>query len=588
MQTGSKVVPTTFKRPSRPVLIESNTEDTTDKAIYKVTRPMPAVVPNRRWPPPRPEPEPEEQQYRPPPTPARTPAPVVAGDSQFSSNEGCGKARKEVALIWHGHSYSPGEWPWLVAIYQTGARQLNFVCSGTLVSDRHVITAAHCMQNKEASDIVVKLGVFNLEEWGGDVVVKKLQSAVVHEQFNKTNLANDISLFTLEQSVQFNTNIKPICLWGTNTDLNRIVGHTGVVTGWGDNEFGRGGHGDPRMIRMPIVSTDDCRASTPDLYKLTSDRTLCAGNRDGTGPCSGDSGGGLYVIDDGRWKLRGIVSLALSSKSAEKRCNLDEYVVFTDAAKYTRNELQLLGTLNGGQSFRWTYDKESDVWTGIFNKTVWKLRQTEDILHYQVLGTLESNQNNHISRISSMVEKLCTFYGEKICEHDGVKYYSFPEVEMLAIPQVESKLRDLGFGYRAKFIQKSAAQIVEWGGITWFDSLQEMKYKDARQELMKLCGIGPKVADCICLMSLNHLEALPVDTHVYQIAAQNYLPHLKGKKNVTDKIYAEIGDHFRNLYGELAGWAHTVLFCADLKKFQNTENSDGVQNDKPRKKRRHK
>lgn len=58
---------------------------------------------------------------------------------------------------------------------------------------------------------------------------------------------------------------------------------------------------------------------------------------------------------------------------------------------------------------------------------------------------------------------------------------------------MESKLRNLGFGYRAKFIQKSAAQIVEWGGVQWFNSLQEMKYKEARQELMKLCGIGPKV-----------------------------------------------------------------------------------------------
>ncbi|CAG5047640.1 unnamed protein product [Parnassius apollo] len=197
----------------------------------------------------------------------------------------CGKAKRGVALIWHGQSYSRGEWPWLVAIYQNKDRTLSFVCSGTLVSDKHVIT-------------------------------------------------DDIALFTLEQSVQFNNNIKPACLWGGNPDLNRIVGQTGVVTGWGDNEIGKGGHGEPRMIRLPIVSTTDCRASKLDFHKLTSDTTLCAGNRDGSGPCSGDSGGGLFVLDDGRWKLRGIVSLALSATSADKRCNLDEYIVFTDAAKY--------------------------------------------------------------------------------------------------------------------------------------------------------------------------------------------------------------------------------------------------------------
>lgn len=59
-------------------------------------------------------------------------------------------------------------------------------------------------------------------------------------------------------------------------------------------------------------------------------------------------------------------------------------------------------------------------------------------------------------------------------------------------------------------------------------------------------------------MSLGHLEAIPVDTHIYQIAARLYLPELKKQKTVTDKIYNEIGEHFRSLYGPLAGWAHTV------------------------------
>ncbi|CAG9137113.1 unnamed protein product [Plutella xylostella] len=324
--------------------------------------------------------------------------------------------------------------------------------------------------------------------------------------------------------------------------------------------------------------------------------------------------------------------------------------------KCKSKELQLIGTLNGGQSFRWKLEEGTNEWLGIFSETVWKLRQNNEALEYKVIGSLleskgkgtKSNkktetdnelfkkrleeyfrldvnlgdyykewsekdelfksagkqfygirmlcqepvenlfsficsQNNHISRISSMVEKLCTHYGEEICSHEDVTYYSFPTVDKLSPPEVEAELRELGFGYRAKFIQKSAAQIQEWGGEEWFRSLQDMKYKEAKTELMKLHGIGPKVADCICLMSLNHLEALPVDTHVYQIAAQNYLPHLRGKKSVTDKMYTEIGDHFRQLYGPMAGWAHTVLFCADLKKFQVQESSDKVVPKKRRK-----
>lgn len=63
-------------------------------------------------------------------------------------------------------------------------------------------------------------------------------------------------------------------------------------------------------------------------------------------------------------------------------------------------------------------------------------------------------------------------------------------------------------------------------------------------------------------MSLGHLCAVPVDTHVFQIASSPcYLPHLKKSKSVTKKIYNEIGDYFRDLYGPLAGWAQTVRSC---------------------------
>lgn len=61
-------------------------------------------------------------------------------------------------------------------------------------------------------------------------------------------------------------------------------------------------------------------------------------------------------------------------------------------------------------------------------------------------------------------------------------------------------------------------------------------------------------------MSLGHLNAIPVGVHMYQIAARLYLPQLKKQKGLTEKNYNQIGDHFRELYGSLAGWAHTVSF----------------------------
>nr|CAH7742284.1 unnamed protein product [Callosobruchus chinensis] len=196
------------------------------------------------------------------------------------------------------------------------------------------------------------------------------------------------------------------------------------------------------------------------------------------------------------------------------------------------------------------------------------------------------SSNNHISRISSMVEKLAKFYGEEICQFEGNTYYTFPKAEALAGDSVEEHLKKNGFGYRAKYISKSAQMIVENGSDKWLHELKEMSYLDAKKALMTLTGIGAKVADCICLMSLGHLQAIPVDTHIYQIAKKFYMPKLANNKTVTEKIYNEIGDHFRKLYGPLAGWAHTVLFCADLKKFQDEKNAGKKENgcERPKKK----
>lgn len=77
-----------------------------------------------------------------------------------------------------------------------------------------------------------------------------------------------------------------------------------------------------------------------------------------------------------------------------------------------------------------------------------------------------------------------------------------------------------------------------------------------------------QVADCICLMSLSHLQSVPVDTHVYQIAVNHYSFAKSTSKTLTPGVYNEIRAFFIEKFGPYAGWAHSILFCADLKKFQ--------------------
>ena len=177
--------------------------------------------------------------------------------------------------------------------------------------------------------------------------------------------------------------------------------------------------------------------------------------------------------------------------------------------------------------------------------------------------------NNNIIRISSLVEKLCTHYGEFLCEFNQEKYFSFPAVASLSKPEVEQELRDLSFGYRAKYIQQSAKSILAQGGADWLLSLRSLPYEEAREAVTELPGVGPKVADCVLLMSLDQPGAVPIDTHMLTIA-KKYLPDLRNQKTVSHKVYLEVSNFFRSLYGKYAGWAHSVLFSADLKRIQET------------------
>ncbi|XP_070154503.1 serine protease gd [Polyergus mexicanus] len=90
-----------------------------------------------------------------------------------------------------------------------------------------------------------------------------------------------------------------------------------------------------RLSKVPIVNQEVCLWSDSRFVSFTSNRTFCAGLRDGSGPCNGDSGSGLMFHDatTGRYQLRGIVSRSLYDRD-EMTCDLTQYVVFVDVAKY--------------------------------------------------------------------------------------------------------------------------------------------------------------------------------------------------------------------------------------------------------------
>ncbi|NWY53471.1 OGG1 lyase, partial [Chionis minor] len=165
--------------------------------------------------------------------------------------------------------------------------------------------------------------------------------------------------------------------------------------------------------------------------------------------------------------------------------------------------------------------------------------------------------NNHISRITAMIERLCQAFGRRLCCLDARPVHAFPSLSALTGADAEARLRALGFGYRAKFVSGSARAIAEGLGAEGLRQLRVAPYAEARRVLCTLPGVGTKVADCVCLMALDKAEAVPVDTHVWRIAQQRYGAVLGGR-SLTPRAHREIGDFFRGLWGSHAGWAQAV------------------------------
>ncbi|XP_024871500.1 uncharacterized protein LOC112454375 [Temnothorax curvispinosus] len=268
-------------------------------------------------------------------------------DNNNNNNNECGinsyNTNRTNPLINYGEETMPGQWPWLVALFVV-RRDHVFTCCGTILTNRHVITAAHCLKLSLSSNdtvhpnvLVVALGRFRLRQWRElGTVNREVASFKIHPNYtHEATGDSDLAILTLRTPVEFSHFIKPICLWFGSTNLEDIVNKIGWVVGWGEDEEGRTYTELPRVAREPIVSQETCLRSHQTFYALTSVRTFCAGLRDYSGPCNGDSGSGLVLFDSttGRYYLRGIVSRSLGGIIPS--CDLLNYVVYVDVAKYT-------------------------------------------------------------------------------------------------------------------------------------------------------------------------------------------------------------------------------------------------------------
>ncbi len=228
----------------------------------------------------------------------------------------------------------------LVAVYLVKPIGPTFNCGGNLVSAKTVVTAAHCFRTSErtyqAHEITLFLGRHNIVNWmEPGVRAAQVEQIVIHSDYmtKDTSYDADIAVAIMRERVEFTEFIRPICLWEGSDSLNSVVGQMGTVIGWGRDNTGNIVTPEPKKINIPVVTEAECLRSSDTYRYITSQRTYCAGGRDGRGPCNGDSGGGMTFKINNKWMLRGIVSAALADPIVNT-CNLGEYIVFTDAAKF--------------------------------------------------------------------------------------------------------------------------------------------------------------------------------------------------------------------------------------------------------------
>lgn len=165
---------------------------------------------------------------------------------------------------------------------------------------------------------------------------------------------------------------------------------------------------------------------------------------------------------------------------------------------------------------------------------------------YECILSFIISQNSNIKRIRKNVEGLAKLYGQEL----GNDMYALPKAHVLAgLDPAELRTR-VGLGYRDRYLVESAKMLDK--GMIDFETCYKAPLDEARKELMKLVGVGEKVADCILLFAFGRLDSFPVDVWIHRIMQRFY--NLQGDNRKKTAIYG------REYFGRYAGLAQQYLF----------------------------
>ncbi|KAI5646905.1 trypsin domain-containing protein [Phthorimaea operculella] len=232
--------------------------------------------------------------------------PSMRYESQYKSsceNCGCGERNEGQLKVVGGTPTSRNAFPWLARLIY----HKSFGCGASLINNRYVVSAAHCIKGFMWFMFKVTFGEHDRCARLARPETRYIVKVVAHN-FTMTDLSNDISLIRLNEPVTYSYTIKPVCLPGAPGRL--YTGEKAIVSGWGATKEGGNWSCIPQEADLPVLSNEACKNTSYNATKIR-DVMMCAGYPETAhkDACTGDSGGPLVTQTESRaYELIGIVS----------------------------------------------------------------------------------------------------------------------------------------------------------------------------------------------------------------------------------------------------------------------------------------